>query len=147
MAKQNQVPKVFATRTDKGFPIFSMIITAILAIVLPIAFNYNMGSIMIISAIARFAQFVIVPLAIIMFYYGKNKQEIVSGVKKNFFTDVIIPVLSVLLTVLLLVKFNWVKQFTINTDGVLTPNYLAIVSMIIGYVFIPLMVYIYNKRK
>ena len=147
MAKQNQVPKIFATRTDKGFPIFSMIITAVLAIVLPIAFNYSMGSIMIISAIARFAQFIIVPLAIITFFYGKNKEEIVQGVKKNFFTDVIIPVLSVLLTVLLLVKFNWVKQFTINTDGVLTPNYLAIVSMIIGYVFIPLMVYIYNKRK
>lgn len=147
MANENQVPKIFAHRTDKGFPLFSMVITAILAIVLPIAFKYHMGSIMIISAIARFAQFIMVPLAIIFFYYGKNKQEIVSDVKKNFLTDVIIPVLALLLTILLLAKFSWVKQFTVDNNGVLSPNYLAIVSMFIGYILVPLFVYFYNKKN
>ena len=146
MANENQVPKVFAKRTDKGFPLFSMVITAVLAIILPIAFKYNMGSIMIISAIARFAQFIVVPLALIWFYYGKNKQEVVSGVKKNFFTDVIIPVVALLLTIVLLAKFSWVKQFTVDNNGVLAPNYLAIVSMFIGYVLVPLFVYFYNNK-
>lgn len=147
MANENQVPKIFAKRTDKGFPLFSMVITAILAIVLPIAFKYNMGSIMIISAIARFAQFVIVPLALIWFYYGKNKQEIVQDVKKNFFTDVIIPIIALLLTLVLLAKFSWVKQFTVDNNGVLAPNYLAIVSMFIGYILVPLFVYFYNNKQ
>ena len=146
MANENQVPKIFAKRTDKGFPLFSMVITAVLAIILPIAFKYNMGSIMIISAIARFAQFVIVPLALIWFYYGKNKQEIVQDVKKNFFTDVIIPIIALLLTLVLLAKFSWVKQFTVDNNGVLAPNYLAIVSMFIGYVLVPLFVYFYNNK-
>lgn len=147
MANENQVPKIFAKRTDKGFPLFSMVITAVLAIILPIAFKYNMGSIMIISAIARFAQFVIVPLALIWFYYGKNKQEIVQNVKKNFFTDVIIPIIALLLTLVLLAKFSWVKQFTVDNNGVLAPNYLAIVSMFIGYVLVPLFVYFYNNKQ
>lgn len=147
MANENQIPKVFAKRTNKGFPITSMLITAVLAIVLPIAFKYDMGSIMIISAIARFAQFIIVPLAIMMFFYGKNKQEIVKNVKKNFFTDVIIPILALILTVILLIKFNWVKQFTVEADGMLYPNYLAIISMIVGYIAIPLFVYVYNRRN
>lgn len=146
MANENQVPKIFAKRTDKGFPLFSMVITAVLAIILPIAFKYHMGSIMIISAIARFAQFIVVPLALIWFYYGKNKQEVVSGVKKNFFTDVIIPVVALLLTIVLLAKFSWVKQFTVDNNGVLAPNYLAIVSMFIGYVLVPLFVYFYNNK-
>lgn len=146
MANENQVPKIFAKRTDKGFPLFSMVITAVLAIILPIAFKYHMGSIMIISAIARFAQFIVVPLALIWFYYGKNKQEVVSGVKKNFFTDVIIPVVALLLTIVLLAKFSWVKQFTVENNGVLAPNYLAIVSMFIGYVLVPLFVYFYNNK-
>lgn len=147
MANENQVPKIFAKRTDKGFPLFSMVITSVLAIILPIAFKYNMGSIMIISAIARFAQFVIVPLALIWFYYGKNKQEIVQDVKKNFFTDVIIPIIALLLTLVLLAKFSWVKQFTVDNNGVLAPNYLAIVSMFIGYVLVPLFVYFYNNKQ
>lgn len=147
MANENQVPKIFAKRTDKGFPLFSMVITAVLAIILPIAFKYNMGSIMIISAIARFAQFVIVPLALIWFYYGKNKQEIVQDVKKNFFADVIIPIIALLLTLVLLAKFSWVKQFTVDNNGVLAPNYLAIVSMFIGYVLVPLFVYFYNNKQ
>lgn len=147
MANENQVPKIFAKRTDKGFPLFSMVITAVLAIILPIAFKYNMGSIMIISAIARFAQFVIVPLALIWFYYGKNKQEIVQDVKKNFFTDVIIPIIALLLTLVLLAKFSWIKQFTVDNNGVLAPNYLAIVSMFIGYVLVPLFVYFYNNKQ
>lgn len=147
MANENQIPKLFTKRTENGFPITSMLITAILAIVLPIAFKYDMGSIMIISAIARFAQFIIVPLAIIVFFYGKNKQEIVRDARKNFFTDVIISFLALVLTVILLIKFNWVKQFTVDNEGIISPNYLAIISMIVGYVIIPLFVYVYNKKK
>lgn len=147
IANQGQFPKVLTKRTSNGFPMLATLITAVLAIVMPIAFKYNMGDIMIISSIARFAQFVVVPIAIIMFYYGKQKQEIIQTAHKNFVTDVIIPIISVLLTVLLLAKFNWVGKFTVVNDGVRTPNVLAIISMIIGYIVLPFASQMYSKKN
>lgn len=143
MAKQNQVPQALAKRSANGFPVLATVVTAVIAIVLPIAFKYNMGSIMIISSIARFAQFVVVPLALITFFYGKQRQEIVATAKKNFFTDVIIPVVALLLTVLLLAKFNWVGQFTLSDGSV---NVLAVISMIVGYAVVPCALALYNKK-
>lgn len=144
MAKENQVPKRFAKRTKNGFPILATFITSIIAIVLPVAFEYNMGSIMIISAIARFIQFLVVPVALIMFYYGKQKQEVVKDAKKNIVTDVFIPIIALLLTVLLLVKFDWVGQFTLEDGSI---NILAVISMIIGNLILPFIVAVYNKNK
>lgn len=143
MAKQNQAPKMFANRTKNDLPMEATLLTVVLAILVPIAFKYNMGSIMIISSIARFAQFIVVPLALIIFFYGKQKQEIITSAKKNFITDVILPIISILLTVLLLIKFDWKGQFTdAETNGA---NVLAIVSMIIGFILIPLITYFYSN--
>lgn len=144
MARQGQVPQFFTKRTEKGLPITATVITVALAILMPIAFNYNMGQIMIISSIARFAQFLVVPLALMSFYYNKNKEATVTTAKKSFFTDVVCAALSLVLTLLLLVKFNWVEQFT-NKDG--SPKSLAIASMIIGFVVIPAITYFYNKGR
>ena len=148
MAKQGQVPVIFTKRTKSGFPIYATVITAVIAILLPIAFDYNMGSIMIISSIARFAQFVLVPIAIIMFFYGKQKQEIITTAKKNFVTDVVVPLISLVLTIILLVKFDWTGKFTLTSEaGLKSPNYLAIASMVIGFVVLPIITAIYNKSK
>lgn len=148
MANQGQVPKVLAKRLDNGMPLIAMIVTVVIAIVIPMSFGYNMGSIMIISSIVRFAQFVMVPLAVIAFFYGKNKNPIVDGVDKNLTTDVIIPILALLLTLLLLAKFNWVGQFTVDAgDGARIPNYMAIGSMIVGFIVVPLGLGLYNKNR
>lgn len=146
MAKQGQVPELFTRRTNRGFPITATIITVALAILIPFAFSYNMGSIMIISAIVRFSQFVVVPLALICFYYDKSREKLEKA-NKNFITDVISPFISLLLTILLLVKFNWVGQFTVAVEGGRAPNTLAIVAMIVGMVIIPMALYFYNKGQ
>lgn len=143
MAKEDQVPKYLAKRTKKGFPALATAITAVIAIILPIAFEYKMDSIMIISSMARFVQFIIVPLALIAFYYGKEKQEVVKLEKKSFFTDLIIPIISLCLTALLLFKFNWKGQFTLQDGSV---NKLAVISMIIGFVVLPFVLLIYDEK-
>jgi len=145
MAKERQVPKFFDSRTENGLPLSSFILTAILAIVIPMAFQYDMKGIMIISSISRFAQFILVPLAVIVFFYGKNKEEIFNA-KKNFMTDVVFSVLSVILTVVLLAKFNWQKQFSIEVDGLRVVNWYAITAMFIGYIILPIICYIYKNR-
>jgi len=103
MAQEKQVPEFFAKRTKGGLPLTSFILTAAIAVVIPLAFNYNMAGIIIISSISRFIQFIIVPLAVIVFFYGKSKEEVLNA-NKNFMIDVVIPIIALLLTILLLIK-------------------------------------------
>ena len=147
MANEKQIPEFFAKRTKGGLPLTSFLLTAIIAVVIPLVFNYNMSGIIIISSISRFIQFIIVPLAVISFFYGKNKEEVLQA-NKSFVMDVIIPIIALLLTVLLLVKFNWVQQFSNKLDdGTTTLNIKAVVSMVIGYVILPICLRIYMRGK
>ena len=147
MANEKQIPEFFAKRTKGGLPLTSFLLTAVIAVVIPLAFNYNMSGIIIISSISRFIQFVIVPLAVISFFYGKNKEEVLQA-NKSFMMDVIIPIIALLLTVLLLVKFNWAQQFSNKLDdGTTTLNVKAVVSMLIGYVILPICLRIYMRGK
>ncbi len=50
MSNQGQVPKIFSKRTENGFPIASFLTTITIAVVIPLAFKFNMASIMIISS-------------------------------------------------------------------------------------------------
>ena len=147
MANEKQIPEFFAKRTKGGIPLTSFLLTAIIAVVIPLVFNYNMSGIIIISSISRFVQFIIVPLAVISFFYGKNKEEVLQA-NKSFMMDVIIPIIALLLTVLLLVKFNWAQQFSNKLDdGTTTLNVKAVVSMLIGYVILPICLRIYMRGK
>lgn len=147
MAKDGILPKFFAKRNEKGVPVYAFLLTAAFAIVVPMAFQYNMQGIMIISSIARFIQFLVVPVALMLFYYGKKGEDILNA-PKNLFTDVIIPAISLFLTALLLINFNWIGQFSVKAaDGSLVPNYFAITAMIIGYVVLPLIFLNSGKKK
>ena len=89
----------------------------------------------------------LVPLAVITFYYGKNRGQVIANPKKNFVLDVPLSLLSLGLTVFLLAKFKWAAQFSLQADGKTVPNYYAIVAMFIGYIVLPAGVYFYRSRK
>ena len=147
MAKDGILPAFLGKRNSKDIPMNAFILTAVLAIVVPMSFMYDMQGIMIISSIARFAQFIIVPLGVIVFFMGKQKEEIIDA-KKNAITDVVLPIISVALTVLLLYKFNWKGQFSVTgEDGVAHLNWYAITAMIIGYVILPIVAYFHLNSK
>ena len=147
MAKDGILPAFLGKRNSKDIPMNAFILTAALAIVVPMSFMYDMQGIMIISSIARFAQFIIVPLGVIVFLMGKQKEEIIDA-KKNVITDVVLPIISVALTVLLLYKFNWKGQFSVTgEDGVAHLNWYAITAMIIGYVILPIVAYFHLNSK
>lgn len=150
MAQQGQMPTVFAKRTKNGFPIISFFVTIIIAIIMPMAFKYSMSDIMIISSISRFVQFIVVPLAVILFFFGKQKEE-VHEAKKSLVNDVIIPILAFCATILLLAKFEWVDRFVVKAaDGTTSPNVLAIISMVLGYIVLPLGLMVwrhFNNKK
>lgn len=53
---------------------------------------------------------------------------------------------AIIFTLLLLIKFDWVGQFTIkDADGNSTTNIFAILSMLIGYVFVPFILMAWKK--
>ncbi len=147
ISREGQLPKFFDKRTDKGFPVTAFVLTVAFAIIIPMAFRYDMKGIMIISSISRFVQFIVVPLAVIAFFYGKNKENVLEA-PKNFVTDVVFSIISLVLTVLLLWQFNWVGRFSItNAEGVKVANWYAIIAMFIGYVVLPVVLMIYNKSN
>lgn len=148
MANENQIPQWFAKRTSKDFPLRAFMITALIAIVIPMAFKYNMTSIIVLSSISRFVQYLVVPVGVICFFYGKNAELVLENVSKNWLTDVLLPFISVGLTGFLLIKFDWVGQFTLpDAAGKAHANWYAIIAMVIGYLILPAVLFAMTKKE
>lgn len=139
LAREGHVPAALAKTNSRGVPVAAFALTALLAVAVPLAFLYDMKGIMVISSVSRFVQFLVVPAALIAFYFNKAKRPILDA-PRNAFTDVVIPILGFAASVFLLVQFNWAAQFSLldakgNPTG--EPNWWAIGAMIIGYLVLP----------
>ena len=147
MAREHQLPGTLTERTKNNFPIKTFFISEALAILVPLAFQYNMTNLITLSAMVRFLGFIIVPLAVICFYYGKNKQPILPA-PKNVITDIFVPILSIVLVIFLLVKYNWQAQFGIIENGkVVGVNWYAIFMMIFGFIILPLFMFWFSRKE
>ena len=147
MAREHQLPATLTERTKNNFPIKTFFISEALAILVPLAFQYNMTNLITLSAMVRFLGFIIVPLAVICFYYGKNKQPILPA-PKNIITDIFVPILSIVLVIFLLVKYNWQAQFGIIENGkVVGVNWYAIFMMIFGFIILPLFMFWFSRKE
>lgn len=147
IVEEHQLPQLLARKNRYDVPVISYSITVVLAILIPVAFNYQMTEIMVISSISRFLQFIVVPLAVIRFYYGREKQPVLQQVHHNWWTDVLVPLLGFIITVFLLLKFDWVAQFTQMINGERHLNLLAIGAMIMGFIIMPALLYWWNKKS
>lgn len=114
------------------------------------AFEYNMVNLITLSAMVRFLGFIVVPIAVIQFYRGKGteKQDILNA-DKNVWTDVVVPILSIILVIFLLVEYNWKAQFGVanNAGQVIGVNWYAIAMMIFGFVLLPLIMAWISRRE
>ena len=147
MARENQMPKALTKRTKNDFPIRTFFISVALAILIPMAFQYDMVNLITLSAMVRFLGFIVVPLAVIQFYRGKSKEKVLDA-PKSAWTDVIVPILSILLVVFLLVEYNWKVQFGIVVNGkVVGVNWYAIAMMIFGFIILPLIMFWISKSE
>lgn len=142
MARENQMSKALTKRTKNNFPIRTFFISVVLAILIPMAFQYNMVNLITLSAMVRFLGFIVVPLAVIRFYRGKGiDKENILDADKNVLTDIVMPVLSIALVVFLLIEYDWKTQFgIINMQGQFVGiNWYAIAMMIFGFIILPLL--------
>ena len=150
MARENQMSKALTKRTKNNFPIRTFFISVILAILIPMAFQYNMVNLITLSAMVRFLGFIVVPLAVIRFYQGKGiDKENILPADKNVWTDIVIPILSIVLVIFLLVEYNWKAQFGImNAQGqFIGVNWYAITMMIFGFIILPAIMAWISRRE
>lgn len=147
MARENQFSKALTKRTKNNFPIRTFFISVLLAILIPMAFEYNMVNLITLSAMVRFLGFIVVPLAVIQFYRGKNAEPVLDA-QKNVWTDVVVPILSIALVIFLLVEYNWKAQFgVVNAQGQVTGiNWYAVAMMIFGFILLPLIMFIISRK-
>ena len=147
MARENQFSKALTKRTKNNFPIRTFFISVLLAILIPMAFEYNMVNLITLSAMVRFLGFIVVPLAVIQFYRGKTAEPVLDA-QKNVWTDVVVPILSIVLVIFLLVEYNWKAQFgVVNAQGQVTGiNWYAVAMMIFGFIVLPLIMFIISSK-
>lgn len=148
MAREGQMSQALTKRTKNNFPIRTFFISVGLAILIPMAFEYNMVNLITLSAMVRFLGFIVVPLAVIQFYRSKAKEDILKA-NKSVMTDVIVPILSVVIVIFLLVEYNWKAQFgVVNAAGqVIGVNWYAIAMMVFGFVLLPLIMAWISRRE
>lgn len=145
MAREKQLSSSLTRRTKNNFPIRTFFVSVALAILIPLAFEYNMTNLITLSAMVRFLGFIVVPIAVIQFYRGKSAEPILNG-HRNLFTDVILPILSVIIVVFLLVEYNWKAQFGIIVNNkIVGINWYAIAMMVFGFVLLPLIMFIISR--
>lgn len=147
MARENQFSKALTKRTKNNFPIRTFFISVLLAILIPMAFEYNMVNLITLSAMVRFLGFIVVPLAVIKFYRGKTAEPVLNA-QKNVWTDIVVPILSIALVIFLLVEYNWKAQFgMVNSQGQVTGiNWYAIAMMIFGFILLPLIMFTISRK-
>lgn len=147
MARENQFSKALTKRTKNNFPIRTFFISVLLAILIPMAFEYNMVNLITLSAMVRFLGFIVVPLAVIQFYRGKTAEPVLNA-QKNVCTDIVVPILSIALVIFLLVEYNWKAQFgVVNAQGQVTGiNWYAIAMMIFGFILLPLIMFTISRK-
>lgn len=147
MARENQFSKALTKRTKNNFPIRTFFISVLLAILIPMAFEYNMVNLITLSAMVRFLGFIVVPLAVIQFYRGKTAEPVLDA-QKNVWTDVVVPILSIALVIFLLIEYNWKAQFgVVNAQGQVTGiNWYAVAMMIFGFILLPLIMFIISRK-
>ncbi|WEV36421.1 APC family permease [Lactobacillus sp. ESL0677] len=147
MAKEGQLSQKLTKRTANDFPIRSYFISIILVILIPMAFQFNMTNLITLTAMVSFVEFIVVPLSVMRFYRGTNREQVLDA-PKNVWTDIIIPVISILLVVFLLIEYNWKVQFGVIVNGqVVGINWYAIAMMVVGFLLLPLAMALLNKLE
>lgn len=146
MAREKQMSASLTKRTKNNFPIRTFFISVLLAILIPMAFEYNMVNLITLSAMVRFLGFMVVPIAVIRFYQGKSVEPVLDA-QKNVWTDVVAPIASVILVLFLLVEYNWKAQFGImDAQGnIVGLNWYAIAMMIFGFIVLPAIMFWISK--
>ena len=141
LSDRGVLPIRLSNKNQFGVPMLAFGITASLALAFPLALRFNSVNLTGLAVIARFIQFIIVPIALMALALDRSPEH--AAVKRNAFTDKVLPIVAVLVSVALAVSFDYRTIF-------LTPrgdaNYFSIVLIVITFVVVPAIAYLHYYR-
>ncbi|MCV7340408.1 permease [Mycobacterium haemophilum DSM 44634] len=134
------LPTRLSRKNRFGVPMVAFGITAFLALAFPLSLRFDSLNLTGLAVIARFIQFIIVPIA--LFALARSRTPEYVAVKRNAFTDRVLPIAAVVVSVGLAVSFDYQSIFLARGS----PNYFSIALIAITFIGIPAIAYLHYYR-
>jgi amino acid transporter len=135
------LPARLSRKNRFGVPMVAFGITATLALAFPLALSFDIENLTGLAVIARFIQFIIVPIALIALARDQTADH--AEVERNPFTDKVLPVAAVVISVALAVSFDY-RTLVLTPHG--GANYFSIALIAITFVVVPAAAYVHYYR-
>ncbi|OBJ52774.1 transporter [Mycobacterium sp. 1423905.2] len=135
------LPARLSKQNRFGVPMLAFCVTAALALAFPLALSFDIVNLTGLAVIARFIQFIIVPIALVALV--RNRTAAPEAVRPNAFTGKVLPIAAVAISVALAVSFDY---RTILLTGRGDPNYFSICLIVITFLVVPAAAYVHYYR-
>ncbi|ORV41595.1 transporter [Mycobacterium conspicuum] len=136
------LPIRLSDKNKFGVPMLAFGITASLAFAFPLALRFNSVNLTGLAVIARFIQFIVVPIALMALARGRSPEH--AAVRRNALTDKVLPVVAVVVSVALAASFDYRTILLTPQKGV---NYFSIALIVITFVVVPAATYRHYYRQ
>ena len=136
LSDQGILPIRLSQKNKFGVPMLAFAITASLALAFPVALRFDSITLTGLAVIARFVQFIVVPIALIAL--ARDRSPAHAAVKRNAFVDRVLPVIAVALSVALAASFDYRTILLTPRGGA---NYFSIALIVITFVVVPAVAY------
>lgn len=141
LSDTHTLPARLSRKNRFGVPMLAFAITASLALAFPLALRFDNETLTGLAVIARFIQFIIVPIALIALARDRTGPH--SDVKRNMFTDKVLPIAAVVISVALAVSFDY-RTLVLTPHG--GANYFSIALIAVTFVVVPAVAYVHYYR-
>ncbi|MFV0496332.1 APC family permease [Mycobacterium sp.] len=142
LADTGVLPTRLSKKNRFGVPMAAFAVTASLALAFPLALHFDNDHLTGLAVIARFIQFIIVPLAVMRL--ARNRAGTDPAITPTRFTRTVLPVAAVTISAALAVSFDY-RTILLVPDG--GPNYFSIALVVTAFVVVPTAAYLYYFRS
>lgn len=142
LADTRTLPPALSRKNRFGVPITAFGITAALALAFPLALRFDNDNLTGLAVIARFIQFIIVPIALMELARGRPAGH--PELQRNPLTDKVLPVVAVVISGALAVSFDYRTILLTPRGGA---NYFSILLLVVTFLAVPAAAYIHYYRS
>ncbi len=138
LADTRTLPSALSKKNQFGVPMVAFGVTASLALAFPLALRFDNDNLTGLAVIARFIQFIIVPIALMELARGVSAEH--AEIRRNRLTDKVLPIIAVAISVALAVSFDY-RTILLTPQG--GANYFSIVLIVMMFVVVPAAAYVH----
>ena len=135
------LPQRLSGKNRFGVPMLAFGITASLTLAFPLTLRFDTVNLLGLAVIARFVQFIIVPIAVIAL--ARDRTGAHASVRRNRLTDKVLPIPALAISVALAVSFDYRTIFLTAQGGA---NYFSIALIVVTFIAVPALAYLHYYR-